>query len=392
MNKSIHYSEKICNSLKENKLIEAISEYALGYIMSILISIFSKGYQGKTVDIARNSDRHRTSVSRFLRSDLWDDNALEMAIKRTVINIIYEEAKRSGQPVLCIIDDTILSKTVPSSKSKHPIEGAYFHFSHLKKKQDYGHQAVSVMLSCNGITLNYAIVMYDKSFSKIDIIKQIAQELPIAPISSYLLCDSWYVCGKIMDAFSAKGFYTVGALKTNRVLYPHGLKLNVHEFAKTLSNIALFHIVTVKGRKYYVYRYQGKLNDMENAVILICYPVNAFGQEKALRSFICTDVSLVSNQEILDLYSVRWQIEVYFRDCKTKLAFDKYQIRSAKGIKRFWLIASLAYLLACLASPSYDFSDGYRVLSYSIHIEKISFIFDFVKDGGEKSALLAMVA
>ena len=61
-------------------------------------------------------------------------------------------------------------------------------------------------------------------------------------------------------------------------------------------------------------------------MVLICCPVNVFGQEKVLRSFICTDVSLVSNQEILDLYSVRWEIEFYFRDCKSKLAFDKCQI------------------------------------------------------------------
>ncbi|MEE0506406.1 MAG: transposase, partial [Ruminococcus callidus] len=48
-------------------------------------------------------------------------------------------------------------------------------------------------------------------------------------------------------------------------------------------------------------------------------------------------------RRILDLYVVRWEIEVYFRDCKMKLAVDKYQIRSANGIKHFWLIASLAY-------------------------------------------------
>lgn len=77
--------------------------------------------------MARNSNRHRTSISRFLRSDLRDNNALEIAIKRTIINTIYEESKRSGQSILCIIDDTILSKTAPSSKSKRPIEGAYFH-------------------------------------------------------------------------------------------------------------------------------------------------------------------------------------------------------------------------------------------------------------------------
>ena len=101
---------------------------------------------------------------------------------------------KSCMPILFIVDDTISSKTIPSSKASHPIEAASFHFSHLKRKQDYGHQTVSVMLSCNGITLNYAIVMYEKSVSKIDIVKQLAQNLPSAPNPSYLLCDSWWVC------------------------------------------------------------------------------------------------------------------------------------------------------------------------------------------------------
>ena len=82
---------------------------------------------------------------------------------------------------------TIASKTKLSSKAENPIEDAYFHFSHLKKKQDYGHQAIGVMLSCNGITLNYAILMYDKSVSKIDIVCKIAAELPIPPVVSYPL-------------------------------------------------------------------------------------------------------------------------------------------------------------------------------------------------------------
>ena len=79
--------------------------------------------------------------------------------------------------MFCIVDDTISSKTKPSSRALHPIEDAYFHQSHLKGKQDYGHQAVAVMLSCNGIVLNYAIVMYDKSKSKVKIVQEIAEEL-----------------------------------------------------------------------------------------------------------------------------------------------------------------------------------------------------------------------
>ena len=88
------------------------------------------------------------------------------------------------------VDDTIASHTAPSSQAMHPIEAAYYHQSHLKKQQDYGHQAVGVMLSCNEISLNYAIVLYDKSHSKIEIVQDIIQELPRPPHTAYFLCDS----------------------------------------------------------------------------------------------------------------------------------------------------------------------------------------------------------
>lgn len=117
------------------------------------------------------------------------------------------------------------------SRVLHPIEDAYFYQSHLKGKQDYGYQAVANMLSCNGIVLNYAVIMYNKSQSKVKTVQDITEELPIPPVVSYLFCESWYTCGNIMDAFLKKGFYTIGALKTNRILYPCGIKQKVSEFA-----------------------------------------------------------------------------------------------------------------------------------------------------------------
>lgn len=56
------------------------------------------------------------------------------------------------------------------------------------------------MLSCNGLSLNYAIVLYDKTRSKIDIVQSIINELPRPPHSAYFLCDSWYASNKLMDA------------------------------------------------------------------------------------------------------------------------------------------------------------------------------------------------
>ena len=376
MENSIHHSELLYNCFKKLNLCRVFPQTTMKHIMTILISVFSLGYHGKTIDFERYSPCHRTTVAHFLNKGKWDDSKLEDILKSTVIQIIYQEALRSGKPVFCIVDDTISSKTKPSSRALHPIEDAYFHQSHLKGKQDYGHQAVAVMLSCNGIVLNYALVMYDKSMSKVKIVQEIAKELPIPPVVSYFLCDSWYTCGDIMDAFIKKGFYTIGALKTNRILYPCGIKQKVSEFALHLRKTdAAVSLVTVGSRSYYVYRYEGNLNGIENAVVLITYPKDAFQVPKALRAFISTDVSL-STQEILDKYADRCPVELFFRQSKDKLSFDRYQIRSSKGIHRYWLLMSLAYLIACTGcGETMPFEDGYAYIQNQIQKERLHFIY-----------------
>lgn len=95
---------------------------------------------------------------------------------------------------------------------------------------------MAVMFSCNGIIVNYAIVMYDKTRSKVKIVQDIARELPVPSVISYFLCDSWYTCG---------------------------LRQKVSEFAlhlrKTDTAVSL---VTVGSRSYYVYCYEGNLNEL----------------------------------------------------------------------------------------------------------------------------------
>ncbi len=148
--------------------------------MTIIVSVFLYGYHGKTTDFARARSSHRTTIAHFLNDGKWDSDRLQDILKESVVRVIYQEAVRSGKPVFCIVDDTIASHTRPSSQAEHPIEAAYFHQSHLKRCQDYGHQAVAVLLSCNGIVLNYAILLYDKSKSKIQMVQEIAEELPTA--------------------------------------------------------------------------------------------------------------------------------------------------------------------------------------------------------------------
>ena len=389
---SIHYSATLYNCFKNLNLGLFLSDVYFDHLFSISLSVFQSGYRGKTIDFARNSSHHRTSIAHFLNRGQWDSQKLQHVLKQNVIRCIYQEAQRSAKPVFCIVDDTIASHAKPSSRAGHPIEAAYFHQSHLKGKQDYGHQAVSVMLSCNGICLNYAIVLYDKSKSKIRIVQEIAEELPEAPVKSYFLCDSWYSSAKVMDSFIKKGFYTIGALKTNRIIYPCGIRRKVSGFAACIDKQdAAVSLVTVERRKFYVYRYEGELNDIPNAAVVISYPKEAFSNPNALRVFISTDVSLTT-QEILDIYTCRWQVELFFRESKRKLALDKYQIRTQTGAERYWLIMSLVHYICCTYDGfCHTFEDGYHYLKQKVKEEQTANLYNSIRNGMPFEKVLSLV-
>ena len=146
---SVRQSEEICKTLNALRLGNFLSDVYLEHAKTLIHSVFTLVYRGKIVNAEFFSEKHRTTVAHFLNNGRWDSLNFEKALKRQVIDRIYEESRKSGAPVFCIVDDTIASHTAPSSQAMHPIEAAYYHQSHLKKQQDYGHQAVGVMLPRN---------------------------------------------------------------------------------------------------------------------------------------------------------------------------------------------------------------------------------------------------
>ena len=179
------------------------------------------------------------------------------------------------------------------------------------------------MLSCNGIVQNSA------------------KELSVPPVMSYFLCDYWYVSEKIINAFAQKWFHTIGALKTNRLLYPSGMKKKLSELAGELSVTHNgFDLVTVNKRKYYVYR---------------------------------------------------WSIEIFFRQYKDKMALDGYQLRSAQGIKRYWLLMSLAHFMCIAGTGEFcSFETGYHKICGIVQLEKYRYLFQCAKESDDFDSFIKL--
>jgi hypothetical protein len=348
-------------------------------------AMISKGFNGKISDIAELAPaRHRTSITRFLSNSSWDEKLLERALKAYIVELIWEKSRESRQPIYFIIDDTISEKTKPSSKAKNPIEKCSFHNSHLKGKNVYGHQILVSLLSCAGLVLPYSFDIYDKdSMSKIKLTQRLIATLPKPENKGYVLCDSWYSCKDIFNASEKAGYSYIGALKTNRVIFPEGherLGIKLHSFAKSL-NIEDFDLVTVKGNQYYIYNYVGNLKDRKNISIVLSYPIDAFQKDKALKTFISLDKSLTP-LDILTQYTDRWAIEPFFRDCKTYLGLDGYQVRSEKSINRYLTIMLVNYTYCKIYSnDSYHFNTGYRAAKKDLEKSKVIYIYEATASG-----------
>jgi hypothetical protein len=357
-----------------------------------------KGFKAKIVDAAEISGCHRTTLSHFLCKGKWDEEPIKDFIKSHSLEYIQKHSADTGKPIFISIDDTVNEKTKPASEAKRPIQGAEYHYSHLQNKQVWGHQTVTMMVSCGSASLNYDIHWYDKTKqSKIDYVKQMADELPKAASKSYVLSDSWYTCADLVNAFAGKGCYYIGALKTNRIIYPFGEHISISEFVLEVLQKTSFSLVTVKGKTYYAYRYEGKLNDIENAVVVITLPKKGgfdgpHPNPKAVNAFLCTDISL-DTATILEYYSERWCIEVFHEQEKDLLGFDKYQIRSMKGIERFWLIMSLCHLMCCTGlGAAMPFSDGLRLLRRNINEHRIAGIYQFAQNNMPLEDIYALCA
>lgn len=331
------------------------SKPVLRHIEEFLTAAVQAGYRGKVVDMVALSYAlcHRTTYGYFLRHGVWKQEYIWRAIRKEAISRVKLLARTTQRPIFVIHDDTISEKTKPSLQAKRPIEETAFHHSHLDHKKVWGHQFFTTLLSCAGQVMPYFMERYQRGGeSKIDKLCRILTTLPMASGPAYGLCDSWFTCQRVIEAHFTKGYHLIGGLKTNRVIFPKGMRISIKAFEAYIEKSDV-HLVTVGRASYWVYRYEGALNGIDHAAVILCWPKTAFKKPRCLHAFLSTDTE-ISTQTILEYYSQRWPIEIFFRQNKGSFGLNKYQVRSAQAIDRIMALVSLTYLYCIVGTGPYQ--------------------------------------
>lgn len=341
----LNQNETIINYISELNLpySSAIKNHMVNIVSGIIVTEGSKTISSVHNKITCNRDR--STGSRFLSSYSWNHEYVTQERIFHAISEISNTCEDSDVGFL-IIDDTLTKKNTSTKK----IEGLDFHNSHADgNKPKWSHCLVTSHYKINDYSIPLDFRQYHRKESNKKLSKkfldknELAMELinEFTPVTknNYLLVDSWYTSAKILLHGLINGCHTIGRIKSNRVIYPAGIKTNVKKFSSYIRTNETS-LVTASNNKYYVYRYEGKLNDIENVVVLISWTKNDLSDNPAF--IISTDVSL-DNKTIISYYEKRWDIEVSYRYHKTALGFDEFQIQSLKSIHRYWSMIFLTY-------------------------------------------------
>ena len=341
MENSIAVGEELRKYCYENGL-NFLSSIPQRRIQEMILAMAQKGHSGKMADCGELGAGHRTTYGYFLSKGKWNHEKVETIQRQKSFRTILSVAEEANQPVYLSIDDTVVPKKKPSRRAMRPMEGTGWHYSHLECKKVYGYQIHAAIASTGSSTLCYSLRRCcPEHGTKVDMTVEVIDTIQESKIPIYILMDSWYTNAQVWNKSMEKKCHLIGAMKTNRILYPNGVRTSASDYPSTLTQDQ-FHLVTVKGRKYYVHRYEGRLNKIDKAVVLLTYPKDAFRVYTALKAFLCSDLSL-SDEEVLEHYSHRWKIEVMFKQQKRYLGLKSFMIRSAKAIDRFLIILTLAW-------------------------------------------------
>lgn len=159
--------------------------------------------------------------------------------------------------------------------------------------------------------------------------------------ADYVLFDSWFSNPAQITAIKSRSMNVIAMIKkSRRIKYEYfGEQLNIKEiYSRNRKR---------RGRSKYLLSIDVKIGK-ENPIPAKIVCVRNKANRKDWLAFICTDMSL-SEEEIIRIYGKRWDIEVFFKACKSmlnligechSLSYDALTAHTAIVFTRYMLLAT----------------------------------------------------
>ncbi len=161
--------------------------------------------------------------------------------------------------------------------------------------------------------------------SKIDnAIKMFKRAIGCGFLIDYVLMDSWFTCNAFIDAVLKVKKQTVHLIGMYKIAKT---KFQFKERDQTFSQIRNLLGKPKRCRKLRLYYKEATVSYNENNIKLF---FSKQGKNGKWKTFLCTDTKL-SFIKMIEIYQIRWTIEVFFKEAKQLLGLGKCQSNDFDG-------------------------------------------------------------
>lgn len=359
------FDSEINKSFNELKLKQLLKRSGImkqrGYsTVSILFLIVLLPFLKRTISDVRSThyiksglDAQKDSYYRFLNNERFNWRKLVYLVAIKIISSCEKVPLSQG---VLIADDTI------APKSGKQMEMVSYHFDHKAGRSVLGNQCLQLGYH-NGINFFPIDVAFNTSSrrpnntcrdidkrtngwrrrkealsKKTDALVQMIDRAWNSGINaSFVLFDSWFAHDDVISKILNVGYGVICRLKKGHVKYTYQGKQ--YTLKKLWQEVA-------RKQARYIGKYQVK-----GACLNVTLPKSGdirllfvSDGKKQWHAFLCTDLELDAI-EILDYYTRRWAIEVFFKDAKQMLYLGKEQSKTFDAMVASYSIVMLRYLL-----------------------------------------------
>jgi hypothetical protein len=338
--------EKFFSSLK--------TEFLFGHFdyFRMLVLLIAISWEDSNISsLCRHLDQrfftHRTRYNNFLTSVRWNP---EEALAKKAYEILKSLNLKKGEEIYVLVDDT------KKDKRGKTMDAAGWVHDPVSGRAIWGHQYVKATLLVRGITIPFGIRLYvkDKDCDELSVPFVKVTELAAGLISSFkapagikvtVLFDSYYLCPAVIKACRERGFHFISTLKSNRNLKKRGKKLKSGSYGQycfRTGNKLKMKVKKEHRTVTYTYIDAGIIDISKIGKAHVVF--SRKNKEKQIIALV-TDHPKLKASEIIKTYSLRWHIEVFFKDSKQLLGLGRYQNRSYKAAVTHLHLVSFAYAL-----------------------------------------------
>jgi len=310
---------------------------------------------------------HRGQLTRFLARPRWQQHDFNAPLRNALIQM------ESGKgEFIFIIDATLTSQSGRKTQNTHstgnrkrrPKKGRRYNNKKVSRKRCHSF-TFGLLITPSGIRVPFQIPHYTKEYcakkgithrTTAESAAELIRSLPLPEGAKVVvLGDTAYDAKVVREACDDRGYTWIFPANPERVYEgPKGSRPKLRSRLKDWTSLSLKTIrlrasvgkyagyrrlsrwrVGSKMKPRVYYAYQEKLEVRSVGRVQLVFSTMKPNLKKATADdvkILMTNATNRSVSEIIELYTVRWQIELFFKELKSTLGFSQYQFQRFEAV------------------------------------------------------------